>query len=240
MTHTARKNLRLTIYCTNPGLIEIKEVTTSRNALGVNPSVLTAALWTPALNRQVKLSCSPAYLCDASHAVQSVCGCCGMWLGRGDFRGERPPRAPRDISTSGLIGEGLLVPTWPVCVSVQGCADVSRQMLRLHSRNTICERRLKHSTASLRCIFILANMYNRRMIFVRLSLRPWLSCTCVNVSVWVTGTEIDSMHVCVCPCSHLHERYPGSLPSLCVAWVSAVIELWVANSLLQQWDYVLF
>lgn len=91
----------------------------------------------------------------------------------------------RDVSISGLISEGLLLHTWPVCVSRQG-TDMSRQMLCLHSGNTICEQRLKNSTAFLGVLYCMyfhfAKMYNRRMNFETVTTVLALF-TCVNVSV---------------------------------------------------------
>lgn len=110
-----------------------------------------------------------------------------------------PSRPLKDISISGLISEGLLVHTWPVCVSMQS-ADVSRQMLFLHSRNTICKQRLKHSTASLRCSYALmylhfAKTYNRHMNFETVSAVNMCECVCVNYR--------DRLNVSVCMCIYI-------------------------------------
>lgn len=69
--------------------------------------------------------------------------------------------------------------TWLVCVSVQG-ADMSRQMLFLHSRNTICEQRLKTLLLLYLMYFHLIKMYNRHMNFETVSV---VLTVCIYVNV---------------------------------------------------------
>lgn len=160
--------------------------------------------------------------------------CYGMCLSWGDLGKCLVPLG--DISISGLICDGLLVHTWLVCVSVQG-ADMSRQMLFLHSRNTICEQRLKHCCFSTLCIFIWLRCIIDIWILKLLALSSlcvymWMCwCACM----WVR----DRLNACICMCVYICMKGIQGACSL-YSWVSAEIELWAANSLLQHWDYVLF
>lgn len=96
---------------------------------------------------KLNLNTGPANLSSVTHTTLS------NWLLRNVPRLRRFRKISRplwDVTIGGLIcGGSLVVHSWPVCVSVQS-ADMGRQMLFLHSRNTICEQRLKHSTDSLR------------------------------------------------------------------------------------------
>lgn len=101
-----------------------------------------------------------------------------------------------------LVSVDQYVHTGPVCVMLG--ADTSRQMLFLHSGNTICEQRLKHSAASLYGVLPSCNFILLRCIIWNCS---WL-CVCVR------GTETDLVFVCVFTFAWKASR---ELPVLCVA-----------------------
>lgn len=94
---------------------------------------------------------------------------------------------------------------------------MSTQMLCLHSGNTICEQRLKHSHCSSTlqlCLngFSLLNVQYSVYIFLRCATVAVCMCECMCVN-----SEPQTYCMCWQACSHLHERCLGSLHVLCIA-----------------------
>lgn len=133
---------------------------------------------------------------------------------------ERIAQSPRGNNIGGGICEGLLV--WRYGARwTAGCGY--EQTDAVHSGNTICEQRLKH-TDSL-CLNVILIMPSRQMNLKTVAPSGLRVCVhvCSPMFVWVRGTRHVHVLVCVCVCSRFH---PGSLPAPLYSRISAEIQLW--------------